>query len=41
MIAWYGEQKLKDAAMQRLREHQRLDQFTQGVYTARGVTSAA
>ena len=32
MIAWYGEQKLKDAAMNRLREHRRLDQLAQGFY---------
>lgn len=32
MIAWYGEQKLKDAALARLREHRRLDHLAQGVY---------
>ncbi|MEM1224574.1 MAG: hypothetical protein AAGJ40_02695 [Planctomycetota bacterium] len=30
--AWYGEPKLKTAAMDRLREHRRLDEIAQGVY---------
>ena len=30
--AWYGEQRLKDAALARLAEHRRLDQLTQGTY---------
>ena len=36
MIAWYGDPKLKSAAMDRLREHQRLDQFRQGLYFEEG-----
>lgn len=36
MIAWYGEQKLKDAALERLREHRRLDQLAQRVYFESG-----
>ena len=36
MIAWYGEPKLKTAAMDRLREHKRLDQLQQRIYFVNG-----
>ena len=32
MVAWHGETGLKDAVMDRLREHRRLDEIVQGVY---------
>ncbi len=36
ILAFHGEQLLKQAVMDRLYEHQRLDQIVQGVYWEQG-----
>lgn len=36
VVAWHGEPGLKAAAMERLREHRRLDEITQGQYFVDG-----
>ncbi|MHB1952007.1 MAG: hypothetical protein ACYCQK_11120, partial [Acidiferrobacteraceae bacterium] len=36
IIAWHGEPGLKAAALERLREHRRMDQIVQGIYYDRG-----
>ncbi len=36
MTVFFGEQKLKDVVLNRLREHRRLDQIVQGVYWEEG-----
>lgn len=36
IIAWHGEQQLKDKALERLREHRRLDRIAQGKYWTDG-----
>ena len=32
MLSFFGEQALKDAVVERIKEHQRLDQIVQGIY---------
>ncbi|MHB1950153.1 MAG: hypothetical protein ACYCQK_01610 [Acidiferrobacteraceae bacterium] len=36
ILAWHGEPGLKAAALERLREHRRMDQIVQGLYYDRG-----